>query len=72
MINPITGEKTEMVEKETKTWKIVEVHYSVDNHRFRAVAYNEKKVIVEEKLCNTRVDAEMYIAHKMEIKDESI
>ena len=26
MINPITGEKTEMVEKETKTWKIVEVH----------------------------------------------
>ena len=64
-INPVTGEATEMVEDGQVTWQIVEVHYSVDTHRFRAVAYNDKKIIIEEKLCDTRVDAEMYIAHQL-------
>ena len=50
---------------ETLTWEIVEVHYSVSEMKFRAVCFNEQRVIVAEELFTNRVSAEMFIAHQL-------
>ena len=54
-----------MKEAETLTWEIVEVHYSVSEHKYRAICFNEQRVIVAEELFSNRVSAEMFIAHEL-------
>ena len=64
MINPITGEKTEMSLK--ARWDIVTIHYNgFETEKYRAVQYNDQGVIVNERTFNTREFAEEYI-RKME------
>ena len=68
MINPITGEKTEMSLK--ARWDVVTIHYSGFNkEKYRAVQYNDQGIIVSERTFNTKEFAKEYI-RKME--DESI
>ena len=52
-------------EFEEHTWEIVEVHYSVSEHKYRAICFNEQRVIVAEELFTNRVSAEMFIAHQL-------
>lgn len=46
-------------------WQIVEVHFSSSTKKFRVVRYDDNKIIKEEYTFNTRVDAEMFLAHKI-------
>ena len=48
-----------------KNWQIVEVHFSSSTKKFRVVRYNDNKVIKEEHTFDTRVDAEMFLAHQL-------
>ena len=68
MINPITGEKTEIENTECK-WQVVEVHYSVSSKRFRAVCIGTNNVIMKERLFDSRVEAEIFIGEQ---RNESV
>jgi|TARA_B100001094_G_C17947265_1_gene678685 hypothetical protein len=46
-------------------WQIVEVHFSASTKKFRVVRYDDNTIIKEEHTFNTRVDAEMFLAHKI-------
>ena len=61
MINPITGEKTEIENTET-TWQIVEIHYEGEDKAYRAVKYDSNKIIKFERVFKTKEQAEAYVA----------
>jgi len=43
MINPITGEQTE-IENTDFSWEIVEVHFDGEKKQYRAVKYDSNKL----------------------------
>ena len=51
-----------IIEEEVCNWDIVEVHYEgFENKKYRAVKYNDQKVIVAERTFNTKESAQKYI-----------
>ena len=44
MINPITGEQTE-IENTDFSWEIVEVHFDGEKKQYRAVKYDSNKIV---------------------------
>jgi len=63
MINPITGEETILEDTDPK-WEVVEVHYSGEDKKYRAVQYDTTKVVIAERTFNTKEMAEAYIAQQ--------
>ena len=63
MINPITGEETE-IENTECTWKVVEVHYDGTRKQYRAVKLDNNGIIKAEQLFSTKERAEAHIAEQ--------
>tara|TARA_B100000963_G_C22158700_1_gene464986 strand:- start:102 stop:305 length:204 start_codon:yes stop_codon:yes gene_type:complete len=63
MINPITGEQTE-IENTDFSWEIVEVHFDGEKKQYRAVKYDSNKVVKFERLYPTKEQAEAYVAEQ--------
>ena len=63
IINPITGEET-ILEDTDPTWDVVEIHYSGEDKKYRAVQYNTTKAIIAERTFNTKEMAEAYISQQ--------